>query len=73
MQRAALRLRDDLNEQEKRELALNLREREIARQQPALDIAIARAEAFERILEEKEKKENTIHRRYSPHLAPRLC
>jgi len=73
VQRAALRLRDDLNEQEKRELALNLREREIARQQPALDIAIARAEAFERILEEKEKKENTIHRRYSPHLAPRLC
>jgi len=70
-QRTACHLQQHAQEQAKRDLSLERREQAIARREPELNIAIARAEAVERLWEERERRECTEQHYYSPQRTPR--
>jgi len=57
--RTASQLQQHAKEQEKRELSLRRREQAVARREPELDIAIARAESLERLWGERERRESS--------------
>ena len=61
-----LRSQQIAREQEKKDRSLLQREQELARRQPELDIAIARAEAIERLWEEHERRGSAAQYQYSP-------
>lgn len=64
------RLHQFVQDLDKRDRSLAQRERELARRQPALDIAIARAESLERLWGEHERKAEPEQYRHSSRLIP---
>lgn len=69
--RTASQLQQHAQKQEKRDLSLRQREQAVARREPELDIAIARAESLERLWGERERRESSEQRHYSPRFVPR--
>lgn len=65
-QQEKLRLRKTSQDQDKRERLLKRREEVVSQREPELDIAVARAEALERLLDDRDKKESTVQYQYSP-------